>query len=252
MFQFRATLVTTTILNSFATVFVFLRAFSRFHILRASSADDYLIVFGLVLSWCLTGLTYARKLSKYSTHCLAHNHRGTVWSWSSFRSSVTNKSSKLLHRKYFHFSICGCADSEQYQCFYIFIPLYNIDLTIVKLSALFQFLRFFTTRGLRITAWSLIAIVSSYGIAVLVASLCSCLPVQSFWIQDLPGMCIEFEPFWYFNSSFNVVTDFAVVALPLYVLKDLHLPRRQKLAVIGVFAVGFLWVIPCQLEDYHN
>lgn len=95
-------------------------------------------------------------------------------------------------------------------------------------------------RGPRVAAWVLISIVCMYGIAVSIASLCSCLPVQSFWIEELPGKCINLMIFWYFNSSFNVATDIAVVVLPLYVLKDLRLPRRQKWAVMGVFAIGTL------------
>lgn len=66
--------------------------------------------------------------------------------------------------------------------------------------------------------------------------------MQSFWITALPGKCVDFLVLWYFNSSFNVATDIAVVVLPLYVLKDLNLPRRQKWAVLGVFAIGVLYV----------
>lgn len=118
--------------------------------------------------------------------------------------------------------------------------MYNIALTIAKLSAMFQFLRFFVIPEMRIVAWTLISIVSMYCVAITIALLCSCLPIESFWIEALPGKCVDFLVLWYFNSSFNVVTDIAVVVLPLYVLKDLRLPRRQKWAVMGVFGVGIL------------
>lgn len=55
-------IATTTTLNILATFCVLLRVVSRFYVLRKPSADDYLIVVGLLMSWCLTGLTIAREL----------------------------------------------------------------------------------------------------------------------------------------------------------------------------------------------
>lgn len=112
---------------------------------------------------------------------------------------------------------------------------------VTKLSGLFQSLRFFYTRGYRIAAWSLITIVSMYGMAVSIAALTACRPISAFWDQNTPNSkCIDFYVFWYFNASFNIASDIAVVALPLFVLRRLDLPRGQKVAVMGIFAVGGL------------
>lgn len=48
-------------LNSVATVFVALRAVSRFSILKRPAVDDYLIIVAVCLSWILTALVIARK-----------------------------------------------------------------------------------------------------------------------------------------------------------------------------------------------
>lgn len=53
---------TTSVFNLLSTVFVILRVISRFFILKKPSADDYLIIFGLMMSWTLTALTLAREL----------------------------------------------------------------------------------------------------------------------------------------------------------------------------------------------
>lgn len=53
------TKIVVTILNLLSTVFVILRAVSRFGILKRALTDDYLILVALTLSWCYTGLQYA-------------------------------------------------------------------------------------------------------------------------------------------------------------------------------------------------
>lgn len=119
------------------------------------------------------------------------------------------------------------------------ILAYNVSLTLTKLSALFQILRFCVTYKTRTAAWSLVAIVTTYGIAAPITSVFSCLPIAFFWDKSIrDGKCISLLPFWYFVAFFNIITDVAVVGLPIFVLKGLHLPRRQKFAVIGIFAVG--------------
>jgi hypothetical protein len=42
----------------------------------------------------------------------------------------------------------------------------------------------------------------------------------------------------YSNASLNIVNDLVILILPLVLLKDLQLPRRQKYILLGVFGVG--------------
>ena len=46
--------------------------------------------------------------------------------------------------------------------------------------------------------------------------------------------------FWYFCAGVTIMTDIFVVAIPLSVLKSLQLPRRQKVGLLMVFALGGL------------
>ncbi|KAJ4351714.1 uncharacterized protein N0V89_007057 [Didymosphaeria variabile] len=43
---------------------------------------------------------------------------------------------------------------------------------------------------------------------------------------------------WFTNAAINILTDFAIIILPIPVIRNLNLARRQKLALIGIFAVG--------------
>jgi hypothetical protein len=42
------------------------------------------------------------------------------------------------------------------------------------------------------------------------------------------------------NAAMNIVTDFAIIVLPIPVIQSLNLGRRQKVALISIFAVGGL------------
>lgn len=41
-------------------------------------------------------------------------------------------------------------------------------------------------------------------------------------------------------TAVNIALDFAVLALPMPVISRLKLPKRQKIALVGVFLLGFL------------
>lgn len=85
--------------------------------------------------------------------------------------------------------------------------------------------------------------VSAYGISVIVTGIFSCYPIQFYWDKSIRGgRCIDALPWGVSNIALNVVTDLAVVALPLHILKDLRLSRREKLAIQGTFLVGGLYV----------
>jgi hypothetical protein len=80
--------------------------------------------------------------------------------------------------------------------------------------------------------------------AWLIASVCTtCIPLEAFWNWWLvfvrPVYC-QPPGLWWANSAIHIITDIIIVLLPMPVISILRLPRRQKLAVMGVFALGFL------------
>lgn len=126
---------------------------------------------------------------------------------------------------------------------YASIIVYNLGLMFVKDSILLQYLRFFVHTNYRRAAWGLLVIVTTSGIFMVLTSSFSCLPVRYFWDPSVEGgRCINRVAFWYSTSAINISTDLAVWLLPMPVLKNLQLPRRQKYTLIGVFALGGLYV----------
>lgn len=84
----------------------------------------------------------------------------------------------------------------------------------------------------------MMAVVATYSTWAIVSGYVNCVPVAKFWDKDIPGHCLSFEAVWFFNASMNIVTDTALMILPMPLLSQLQLPRVQKFALMGVFAVG--------------
>jgi hypothetical protein len=83
-------------------------------------------------------------------------------------------------------------------------------------------------------------LVIAYTIWTVLGSIFACVPIHAFWTKEQPAKCINQTAMWFTNAGINILTDFAIIILPLPVFQSLNLPQRQKQALIGVFAVGLL------------
>ena len=54
----------------------------------------------------------------------------------------------------------------------------------------------------------------------------------------MEGKCINTFASWFANAIINIVTDLAIIVLPMPVVRRLKLPKKQKALLIGVFAFG--------------
>ncbi|KAL1997775.1 hypothetical protein VTN02DRAFT_791 [Thermoascus thermophilus] len=118
------------------------------------------------------------------------------------------------------------------------IPLYNLSLGCTKSSILFNLLRVFPNRRLRIACYVVLGVVATFALWASLSAFLNCIPVKKFWEPDTPGYCLKFEVLWFLNASVNMVTDLTILILPMPVLSHLQLPRKQKMAIMAVFAVG--------------
>ncbi|KAK4543354.1 hypothetical protein LTR36_005713 [Oleoguttula mirabilis] len=66
-----------------------------------------------------------------------------------------------------------------------------------------------------------------------------CIPVAAFWDLDIAGAhCLSHEVVWFINAGINIITDISIAILPLSRLKQLNIAKRQKIALMVVFALG--------------
>jgi hypothetical protein len=66
------------------------------------------------------------------------------------------------------------------------------------------------------------------------------LPVNSLWDLTVRGKCTNFTASIYAGAAFSIFEDIVIVTLPMFVLKDLNLTLRKKIALCLMFALGSL------------
>jgi hypothetical protein len=84
-----------------------------------------------------------------------------------------------------------------------------------------------------------IAVVVAYTLWTVFASIFACVPVSAFWTRE-KASCINQYAMWFTNAAINIATDFLIILLPIPVIKNLNLGRRQRIGLIAIFAVGGL------------
>ncbi|WPH04643.1 Hypothetical protein R9X50_00753600 [Acrodontium crateriforme] len=126
--------------------------------------------------------------------------------------------------------------------FWAFVWLYYTGLFFTKLSILLQYLRIFPQDGFRRICFIVMALISVWSIWSVFSAIFMCRPVSHFWhsISLNDPQCLPRLNTWYANSAVNIVTDFAIVILPLPMIKKLEVPPRQKMLLMAIFGVGFI------------
>ncbi|KAH7124487.1 hypothetical protein EDB81DRAFT_911243 [Dactylonectria macrodidyma] len=121
--------------------------------------------------------------------------------------------------------------------------IYGLCQMFIKLSYLSLYLRIAPHKTYRLALYISMGLVTAYGISGALVSMLLCLPFKKLWQPDIPGHCIDVNTFYMFNTSTNIVFDIAIYIMPLHILWNLNLPKRQRMALVLVFALGFVVLI---------
>ncbi|KAL6160853.1 hypothetical protein ACJQWK_01837 [Exserohilum turcicum] len=118
---------------------------------------------------------------------------------------------------------------------------YNTSLTLTKISILLQYRRIFAVRELRIPLNVVMSICVVWGLVTVVSSIFACVPVSAYWhILERPkAKCVDEKIMWYTNAAVNIFTDLLLAFLPVRVIGNLHIARRQKIALVGILTIGW-------------
>ena len=114
------------------------------------------------------------------------------------------------------------------------------SLALAKLSLLYLLNKIFQVTRFRIAIWVLMAIVVAWWLSGVLAGLFICWPINSQWNPNVKGHCGNQEILLVATPIPWVVTDFAILVAPMFVISTLHLPLQKKLAVMGMFGIGGL------------
>ncbi|EIT80250.1 hypothetical protein AO1008_05075 [Aspergillus oryzae 100-8] len=125
---------------------------------------------------------------------------------------------------------------------YVFEILYVVNLLTIKLSILMMYRRIFTniSRLFRVGAMICGAVVTLWATAFVPTAIFQCTPVARAWDIDIPGHCINLQLGFYCVALPNILTDIAILSLPIRSCWQLHRSVLYRLSLIGVFMLGIL------------
>ncbi|EFQ98837.1 hypothetical protein MGYG_01852 [Nannizzia gypsea CBS 118893] len=126
---------------------------------------------------------------------------------------------------------------------YAFSVLYNPTMMLTKTSVLLYYLESITkTRAFRWAAYATLFVVNAAGLALLFVNIFRCKPIRSVYtypaIKDT--VCINFVDLNLASVPLNVVTDFAILVLPLPVITQMAMPFSHRTAIILMFTAATL------------
>ncbi|KAH7030758.1 major facilitator superfamily domain-containing protein [Microdochium trichocladiopsis] len=211
----------TTATFVLATVFVVARTITRTVLVRRVSWDDY----AMVVAWLIAlGLSVAIDV-------------GTVKGLGRHDSDIDPEHWDALRRTEYVFSI-----------------LYNPALMATKTSILIFYLRLSknTEKVLRLASWLVLGIVNVAGTVLTLLNIFQCRPISAaFDMYAGAAYCIPILTEFICAAPVNIVTDLAILALPLPVLTGMRLPLRQKVILILTFTLGVFVTIVDVVRIYY-
>ena len=146
------------------------------------------------------------------------------------------------------YSRITCADHRLSirQWFYITQIVYAPTICLVKTAILLQYLHWFAPQkvldplmwyGARI----IIIIISVWYTISTFLTIFACIPREALWnplIKDYRCLCNNTSVM--ISFIFNIVSDIAILMLPMRAVSRLRIPTRSKIRVVLVFATGLL------------
>lgn len=119
--------------------------------------------------------------------------------------------------------------------------LYFLQISLLKLTLLFFYLRIFPKPLIRRLLWGTVVFNILWGIAFVIAAIFQCQPISFYWTswdKEQPGKCININALAWSNAVISIVLDIWMLALPLYEIFHLQLSWRKKISVAIMFCVG--------------
>ncbi|KUL88116.1 hypothetical protein ZTR_04012 [Talaromyces verruculosus] len=141
----------------------------------------------------------------------------------------------------------------------IFEITFSVSSTLTKVSLLWfcrRLLGSSAKSNLRRLNWSLIGamvLLVIMGLLFIFTTLLNCIPIKASFdvLPDYPYHCINGGQVVVAASVINVFTDFMTAVVPMPLIWKLNLPRRQRLAVIGIFGIGVVVTVASSVRTYY-
>ena len=206
-----ATSAVTIIFIVLATVFVAARFYTRTLIVRSIKQDDW---------WILAAWLFAVGFS--ASICA-----GVGWGLGKHKSDITDDYFAALRKAEYAFSI-----------------LYNPCLMLTKTSIIVFYLSVMSKdvdAVFKWCNWITLALANVVGLALTFYNIFQCTnPVSAGYRYPTPesATCTDIVTLYLSSAPVNIITDIAILFLPMPILTGMRLPKKQKIILIVTFSFG--------------
>ncbi|KAF1941214.1 hypothetical protein EJ02DRAFT_466686 [Clathrospora elynae] len=219
-------------LTSLSTIIVGLRYYCRYFLMGSVSASDHLMFTALVLSWGNFVVNYLQDQSSSKS-------RPSFFRIPEKRPLIENTVRMTLIT------------------WWVYRMSYILALCFVKLSILFFYRAIASQRTFRRLVYATMVFVCVYTFAACMASAFQCQNPADAWsttdyfaqFDRVPSTkrrklkCLDPAKLFILSSAANLLSDVIIMMLPIPTILKLRIPLRNRLALIGVFAIGIIAIV---------
>ena len=133
----------------------------------------------------------------------------------------------------------------------------------IKISILLFYRRLSSrvvSKSFRWATWLTIGFIVAYTIALTLAPILGCDPISAFWdqtnytklVKGYKYRCFDEGADVFIASIISAVQDLITAVLPTFLFWNLRIPLQQKVALFGIFAIGYGVVALGSLRAYYS
>ncbi|KFA60423.1 hypothetical protein S40285_07881 [Stachybotrys chlorohalonatus IBT 40285] len=130
--------------------------------------------------------------------------------------------------------------------FHVMAVLYFMQISLIKLSALFFYLRVFPVTKTRYIIIGTIVFNCMYGVIFIFVTVFQCLPVGYLsvrWMEEDEGSCINVNAMTWSNAGISIAVDIWMLFIPLLQIRSLQLSSKKKLGAALMFVTGTAFTV---------
>ena len=87
--------------------------------------------------------------------------------------------------------------------------------------------------------YSVFFLVAGYNLAILLVILFGCTPFKKSWdLTILEGSCVDRGVVYICTAALGILSDLILLVMPLPMILQLQMPRRQKAGLVVLFVIG--------------
>ncbi|KAL6717590.1 hypothetical protein ACLMJK_005505 [Lecanora helva] len=134
---------------------------------------------------------------------------------------------------------------DQLKALYACYIIYDISITLPKISALLFYARVFGTQNklFNYACWVTHGLAVAWLLAISMIGVFLCDPIKKQWEPTTPGHCHPNTLLWITSAVPSVVIDLILLLLPLPMLWKLQMRTSRKTMIMTVFACGYCVIV---------